>query len=287
MLKGTFVLPNDISSKETPRKFSTRNDESWFDGGYTALSIIHLANLEYISYACENGGELFINIVPFDAQSGVEPRKIEKSENELRGHTDGCSFPFEDELHLINEGLPLAPDFILLIGYKNPQSTPTYIIPLSTIIEQLNPSIVEELKKPIYDIGNQRTFNINQQLVEVPLIANYRSNDEYQIRYSHSSVAGPEDNPAAGAIQQLDLAITQCKIPVVIEPGDILLINNRTALHGRGKVGERNNQLEHENRWIQRIYASTKRTNKNIIPFMLGPQIQDEFTGNIEEFILK
>ena len=47
-------------------------------------------------------------------------------------------------------------------------------------------------------------------------------------------------------------ACLNCVIPVALVPGDIAIVNNRIALHGRTKVGEGHGG---ESRWMLRTYG--------------------------------
>lgn len=77
---------------------------------------------------------------------------------------------------------------------------------------------------------------------------------ETWVRYSHSSIPIDEDEQpaAAEANTAFAAACLQHCTSVVVEPGDILLVNNRLALHGRGDVGA---EAGGDSRWILRTYG--------------------------------
>lgn len=73
------------------------------------------------------------------------------------------------------------------------------------------------------------------------------------VRYSHSTVVPSEaGGPAEQASNNLEAACNQIAVPVVVQAGDVLIINNRLSLHGRGEVGE---DVGGESRWLLRAYA--------------------------------
>nr|WP_240161135.1 TauD/TfdA family dioxygenase [Burkholderia sp. Ax-1719] len=99
--------------------------------------------------------------------------------------------------------------------------------------------------------------------------------NETWVRYSHSSISvDTDEQPAAAAANDAFAAACHqhCK-SVVVEPGDILLVNNRLALHGRSDVG---GEPGGESRWILRSYGLdttglTKGQRYTKPPYMLFP----------------
>ena len=90
------------------------------------------------------------------------------------------------------------------------------------------------------------------------------------VRYSHSSVAAPDDvGPAKVASDNFESACEQVSVDLIINPGDICVINNRISLHGRGEVGD---DCGGDSRWILRSYAldtsslgAEKRHNQHVL----------------------
>jgi L-asparagine oxygenase len=165
-----------------------------------------------------------------------------------------------------------SPDFVVLIGLRNPSNVPTSIAPLADILPILSEPALAELQKKQFLVGTQATFKIDHQLVDVPIISIDREFG-YQIRFSHSRVSVPDENDAGKkALEELKSAVEKSLKDLIIEPGDVLLINNRTALHGRRKVG---GGIGGTSRWIQRTYANRKTTPTipvdEKIPFRLRP----------------
>jgi hypothetical protein len=80
-------------------------------------------------------------------------------------------------------------------------------------------------------------------------------NDGYMIRFSHSNVdpTGGSDESARTALERLKEAIAASFQGVTLKAGDILFVNNRTALHGRAGVGAAED--ERYRRWLLRTYG--------------------------------
>jgi L-asparagine oxygenase len=254
----------------TPETFFTSGDTTWYPGGYTVLGLLRLAGLDVVSFDSENKGELVVNItiIPQEGRFG------EKSRKELRGHTDACSFPFA---HEFDNRLPLSPspDFVVLIGQRNPRAVPTCVAPLSKIMKGLSERAIEELQKPQFIIGSQGLFNITYSREDASVVT-LHPDFGYQVRFSHSKVTVDESlQEAAKAIKEMEESTQACLQDVVVNAGDILLVNNRTALHGRRTVSANKQESGGETRWIQRVYANLASTAgmpvKSAVPFCLAP----------------
>jgi hypothetical protein len=83
-----------------------------------ASAVVCLAalNSDTISYGSENDGHLFVNLVvlPGDGEFA------DKSKSNMRGHTDGVSFPVRGQLHEFDQRVAPSPDFVCLSGLRNP-----------------------------------------------------------------------------------------------------------------------------------------------------------------------
>lgn len=223
-----------------------------------ATAILSLAAIgaDAVSYGSENGGDLFVNLVVIPGEGRVS----EKSQGKMNGHTDGVSFPIRGHRDPEDSRIAPSPDFVCLSALRNPNAVPTTVMPLDAILNQLDPQEIHELQKPQYILQSQLTFRdgmeeiLGQELLVDDAQLLFRMNSGFWIRFSHSSTqtAAAGESPAKQAMQALAKACLNCFIPVTLAPGDIAIVNNRIALHGRTKVGE-----EHggQSRWMLRTYG--------------------------------
>lgn len=223
----------------------------------TAIGAIAALGSNTVSYGCENNGELFVNLVVIPGKG----KKPEKSKKNMKGHTDGVWFPIRGEVHPFDPRVAPSPDFVCLCGLRNPDEVATKVMSLPDVINRLTLEEVEELKKSKYSIGPQGTY-------QDALIALYGRRDvslssaqllytvagDFWIRYSHSSVIPDDGDDAKGehVIAAFESACLECAQLHPIGPGDIALVNNRIALHGRESVGD---AYGGKTRWLMRTYA--------------------------------
>lgn len=241
---------------DTPGQFiPVPADAGAVKGAMAASLLNHLLQLETVSYRSENQGHPFVNLVPHAGKG----RKARKSSQGMRGHTDGVSFPFPGTRDESVMRMAPAPDWVCLVCLRNPRNVPTRVVPVLPLLEQLGPELVQALREPQFVIGAQGTFvdgmtNILGSPHIVDGGALLVGDQEFMFRFSHSNVtaaldAAPQGQAAIDAVEAYCGANGQS---VVLSPGDLLWVNNRRAIHGRGEVGQGTGGQE---RWLLRTYG--------------------------------
>ncbi|NTY41456.1 TauD/TfdA family dioxygenase [Burkholderia diffusa] len=252
-LKDVFV-PGDLP--DTPQSFIPVPSGVGVNAGCAAVLAVHgFLRMETVSYGAENGGDLFVNLVPMPGQ-GKFPEKSKKS---MRGHTDGVSFPFNGDVDASNPRIAPSPDLVTLVGLRNPNEVPTKVMVLEHVLAELSEADKAELKKRQYSITAQATFAQGTKLllgrvhvaVDEPILK--VGVEGTHVRYSHSSVVPTRvGGPAEKASENFEAACNKVVTSVVVRPGDVLVVSNRLCLHGRGVVGD---DVGGQARWLLRTYG--------------------------------
>lgn len=256
---------------DTPSEFQPLANDQWWPAAQFTLGVLGAISLKSIAYQSENQGVLFQNIVA---------GKSEKSTGELRGHTDAAAFPFQGESLTTGEGISASPDFVVLTGLRNPKDVPTWVVPTYKIFERVfeAPQGRWILGENCYTITPQPSFDSallpkgyrleNRELLGV-------DSDKYpafRFRNSGISVENIKGETADRAEQILkDITATlesalrkekdELYEKIIVAAGDILIINNRFALHGRGKVTDHTMpEIGGKSRWLLRTYGYKERT---------------------------
>lgn len=228
-----------------------------------AVACLAALNSDTISYGSENEGHLFVNLVVLPGDDDF----ADKSKADMRGHTDGVTFPIRGQRHEFDKRVAPSPDFVCLSGLRNPDEITTTIMPLSAVLQQLTHDEINELTKPQYVIRPQKTFKrglrklfgkdsaLLDAMAGIQLL--FEGDDGYWIRYSHSAADTDYDSEmATQAVTRFEQACSKCSTSVVISPGDLLVVNNRVGLHGRGVVG---GEAGGNSRWLLRTYGLDTR----------------------------
>lgn len=260
----------DVSQYEVPESpdgtFETPWSTDWSNIGNFIIGAINAMDLTAVSYQSENKGELLQSLSIWSGD-GTGP---EKSRKQMRGHTDACSFPLPGESSE-DKGFSCSPDYVVLVGIRNPEMVSTRIKSISKIFDKLKPHEIEILRKPLYSISTQKSYQLDHIMLDAPLIVNTTTRGS-QMRFSHKNVV-TDIGEANDAIESFILATEQTPPDeIVVKPGSIVFVNNRTALHGRGTPGDR----QPFGRWLLRTYANHVDTPVNILdnsqPWILGPK---------------
>jgi L-asparagine oxygenase len=220
LLIKTIPIDNN-SIPPTPLKISTNKI-----GEYTVLARIQsliisfIANL--ISYEAESNGHLFQDIFPV--------KGMEKQQTSVGSST-------ELEIHTEQAFSKLKPDILCLSCLRSNSEAKTHILPVSSITENMDNNELQLLTQPLWKTGVDLSFKLNN----IEFI-------DGDIRGPMSILSGSIDNPILTFDQDLMFGITEESKPFiqkivdiyynkrishVLQPGEIILIDNLRAVHGR------------------------------------------------------
>lgn len=254
-LEGIFQ-PDDLP--DTPIDFCPVPEaEGTAIARVTAIACLAAINSATVSYGSENGGDLFVNLVVFPPGRG---KFTVKSADKMSGHTDGVTFPLRGYRDPLNDRIAPSPDFVCLSALRNPKQVPTTVMPLDHLMARLSQEHIDELQKPQYIIGSQLTFRdgmvdiLGDELDVDDAQLLFKVNGNWWIRFSHrtTQIADIDHRSAQEAMDALKHACADCAIAVPLQPGDIALVNNRIALHGRSEPGS---EYGGQTRWLLRTYG--------------------------------
>jgi len=265
--KQSFVPDPNLPG--TPTAFVAPHDPRSFNGLYAALGLMAAMELQPCAYASENAGEVFQHLVKHPGTG----KDAEKSQDELRGHTDAVFHSLHDETR---PALSASPDYVVLIGLRNPVPTATRVYAVSRVLKapHLDATDLVELARSVFLVSPQLSFTgfpPGTAEPNLPVLINHPVRG-WQVRYSNSHVAADDDaQPAASdALKKLKDLLTNPPADLIyrvfVEPGDIVFINNRVALHGRDRPADA--RPGGQTRWLIRTYAIHADTR----PLRVGPR---------------
>lgn len=232
-------VPIDDELPPTPFDGKRPADKGWVSE-IALLSMLHLARLQPLSYQQEKLGQLIHEIAPMRGFSHTQ------------SNAGRVPFPWHaDDGHLLRK---FRPEYLLLLGLRNPGETKTWIADVGDVMEQLQRQFAEcdrILRQPLFRMPSPYSFDYNGNSIlskPQPFIAtNEQGYDEVTGNLGNIQAL---DNEAKEALETfksfLKPPITKS---VVIKPGTLLLFNNLRCLHARDAVLS--------DRWLQRVYAKT------------------------------
>lgn len=235
LLRG---LPTDPVLPQTPRDNRPSGKISFISELLLGMFGAKLG--EVIGYAQEKHGALIHDITPSRGQE--REQSSEGSRVQLEMHTERCFHP-----HL--------PSHVLLYCLRSDHSreAATFYAGIEAIRPYLSSNDLQALFEPQfrtgidYSFGNLATAKANGPVMSVL----YGNRSEPFIRYDLDLMEGL-NNRARRALSRLHDAIRASTRQVCLEAGDLLVIDNRRAVHGRRPFSAR---YDGRDRWLQRVYV--------------------------------
>ena len=174
-----------------------------------------------ISYPEECNGALFQDIIPIKALAYEQT-------------STGSKLPLE--IHTEQAFSDTRPDFLSLSCLKGDRNAITYILTLDTLLEHLTQKEIELLKQPLWMCGVDLSFVMNGYPNEKKGPMSILQNDKLIFDQNLMEGLTPEANIL---IERIVNIYNNFKINIILEPGDVLVIDNRTCVHGRSKFTPR------------------------------------------------
>lgn len=220
LFKNVPIDNDDFKLGKTPETNNTKVGEKTILGKIQALFMQYIS--EMVAYEAEGYGRLFQDVVPIQSMA---------SEQTSIGSN------IELEVHIEQAFSNLKPDIISLGCLKGDTNAFTYILPVNQIIKNIYKEDYKKLFEPLWKTGVDLSFKINgHEFIEG------------DIRGPLSILNGTKEDPKLIFDQDLMFGITeesnqiikkiidiyyQNRIKHNLQPGEIILIDNTRAIHGR------------------------------------------------------
>ncbi len=238
LIQGIPIQPDTIP--KTPQGNNYKVGETTMLAKIQAILVSYIGDM--IAYEAECYGNLFQDVVPL--------KIMEKAQTSLGSNT-------ELEIHTEQAFSKLKPDILSLACLRGDPNAYTHIFPVQTILNNLTTEEKALLREPLWYTGVDFSFKLN--------------NNEFidgDLRGPLPIISGPTNDPTLIFDQDLMTGTTpeatimirkivdiyyQNKIRHNLKPGEILLIDNRRAVHGRSAFKPK---YDGEDRFLIRCFAT-------------------------------
>ena len=177
---------------------------------------------EMVAYEAEGGGRLFQDIVP--------NRGLAQTQTSLGSGV-------ELEIHTEQAFSELRPDWLSLACLRGNPEARTYILPVGSVLANLTAEEVAMLRRPLWTFGVDMSFKVGGHEfiggdIRGPMPILYGDAADPLWRFDQDLIRGltPEADQLVARIVEIYYARRHA---IVLEPGQIVLIDNRRAVHGR------------------------------------------------------
>lgn len=199
--------------------------------------LLHALNLGHpISFAQEQSGALIQNILPVHK---TEYEQISTSSKvNLALHTEAAFHPYK-------------PDYVMLLCLRGDPTAVTTYANIEDILRLIDKEIIQYLQYPDYITGIDKSFmrpGEKYKELFIPILKKI-NDDEYNFTYDEDLMK-PMNILSSMALEKLAEAVSKCVKEVVLQTGDLLIIDNNKTIHGRKPFQPR---YDGTDRWVQRM----------------------------------
>lgn len=233
-------LPQDPTLPDTPRDAKRSPNKKTFVSEFV-LAMFSRGLGDPFAYKQEKDGELWHNICP-----------VPSKEEELSSSSSTILLDFHTETAFH----PYMPDFVLLhcLRADHENVARTEVASTRGIVSQLPLRSRALLFQPLFQTGIDASFgSVSGLKGNGPTIA-VLYGDSYDpfMKYDLDLMVGLSDE-AADALEQMRAAANASKNYTRLEPGDLLIVDNRRSVHSRSAFQPR---WDGRDRWLQRAYVA-------------------------------
>jgi L-asparagine oxygenase len=198
---------------------------------------------EMIAYEAEGDGHLFQDVVPV--------KKMESLQTSVGSN-------IELEIHTEQAFSELRPDFLSLACIRGDPEAFTYILPVSRIVENDKDSENSILWQPLWKTGVDLSFKLKGQEflkgdIRGPLAILNGSFENPELIFDEDLMTGITGE-AHAKISEIVNIYYKYRIAYCLQPGEILLIDNRKVVHGRSPFSPNYNGKD---RFLVRAFGFT------------------------------
>lgn len=230
-------LPIDEPLPPTPQDGAYRGP--WRDLAVSSLIQIMFMSVlgDVIAYADEKEGRLIQDIAPVP---GAERRQENTGSSLLELHT-------EDGFH---RNKPHHLSLVCLRGDHAAEAI-TCTASLRACLSTLDPDTIHTLREPVFRVRLASSFVGDGKAYSDPMpVLSSATHDPDLCADFHATEAMTD--AAAAAFEELRHALLGCLVGIAMRTGDMIIVDNRRAVHGRTGFTPR---YDGEDRWLRRCFA--------------------------------
>jgi L-asparagine oxygenase len=192
-----------------------------------------------VGYLPEHGGDLVQNIVPVKASANQQVST--SSSVTLMWHTEAAFHPHR-------------PRFLLLACLRGDPAAATLLASIEAVVSTIPDAVRDLLRQPLFVTSADESYvGRGRRPVSNPGPVLTGSRHRPQMVFDADLMRGVNSD-AQRALEVLGEAIDSCHESVTLTAGDILIVDNNRAVHGRSPYTPR---FDGSDRWLKRTFTIT------------------------------
>ena len=252
LLRGMPVgdLPRTPATPTTPADKGSVSE-------FTLLTVARRLG-QPVGYEPEHGGDLVQNIVP--TRAAADRQVSTSSKVQLMFHTEAAFHPYR-------------PRYLLLLCLRGDTQARTTLASILEVLPQLPADVVDVLFQPRFRTATDESYlHGRASVLGEPMAVLTGDRHRPSMVFDADLMIGIDED-ADEAIRLLGEATAACHTSVALEAGDLLIVDNAVAVHGRSPFTARFDGFD---RWLQRTFvvsdlaASAEDRNGRVITTHFG-----------------
>jgi L-asparagine oxygenase len=190
-----------------------------------------------VGYEPEHGGDLIQNVVP--TRTALDRQVSTSSKVQLMFHTEAAFHPYR-------------PRYLLLLCLRGDPAAHTTVSSIFEVITQLDDKVVDVLFQPRFRTAVDESYLHGRSNVlgdAMPVLGGTRHHPS--MIFDADLMVGI-DEAADDALRALGSATAASHASVALAAGDLLVVDNSVAVHGRSPFAPR---FDGTDRWLQRTFV--------------------------------
>lgn len=240
-------LKNDLADIATPSSLDELESEPYITSILGEIDTMLIASASrygsVYGFAQEQGGKTVQNLFP-----------IKQNESMQISSSSGAVL----EMHTETAFHPWRPEVLLLLCVRSDSNAGTNVALLSDIIPLLDKECIRILHMPEFVTRIDESFQSESQ-PDRELLTPIFFDGATSMTYDRALMTSITD-AGKNALRQLSETIDKVKTTIYLKTGEVLVLNNRVAVHGRTPFKAR---YDGTDRWIKRAMVSTKLPDWN------------------------
>lgn len=219
-----------------------------------------------IAFTQEQNGALIQNVYPV---KNTETQQISSSSKvELGLHTETAFHRYK-------------PTVVLLLCLRGDSNAVTTYADVTEIVRHLSPETLTTLTKPMFTTSIDESFRTNGESdleIACSILKESQEKSTYEICYDDVLMKGLNEQ-ATNALGELKQAIGRSVREVVLDTGDLLVMDNTRVVHGRLPFKAR---YDGTDRWLQRVFAINQLPPKSHSTQMIHKEFPSIVSATVE-----
>jgi L-asparagine oxygenase len=171
-------------------------------------------------------------------------------ENNADSYSNEGSGMFPMHVEVPHYDIETRPSFVLLYCVKGNPKAETHVLPVYKLLDKLSGSVLESMRKPIFEAKFGESFG-NPQTYTTPLL-----HEDGRVTIDLAEMYGVDDEGRAVleiVRKTIELYKNQMVQSVVLHRGQYIIFDNKRCLHSRSDF-KNHVTYDGSQRWLKRVY---------------------------------